>query len=265
MANLTNIPLVALREVHKQFGHSVILNGVSLEIFAGEAVAVIGPSGTGKSTLLRLICGLIQPDKGEVLLKGAPQRDAVGGRDDLAIGMVFQQAALFDSLTVAENVGFVLYERSRLSDQEIRHQVREKLRLVGLDDVSDRYPSELSGGMRKRVSLARAILDTPNSCEGCQKILLYDEPTAGLDPVASTVVEDLMRSLKECGACDGYVVVTHQESTIRRTADRLVMLYQGLVRYSGSVASIDETDDPHIRQFFSGSTEGPIQLIGKEV
>jgi phospholipid/cholesterol/gamma-HCH transport system ATP-binding protein len=266
--SITTTPLLELRGVHKRFGSNTILDGVDLKLYAGEAVAIIGPSGTGKSTILRIMSGLLEPDRGEVLVDGKPL-DAVAGTDsNVNIGMVFQQAALFDSLTVAENVGFYLFEHSRLARLEILKIVEEKLRQVGLPNICDRYPSQLSGGMRKRVSLARAIITDPTVKESSKQskhVLLYDEPTAGLDPVASTIIEDLICNLKdEQNACDSYIVVTHQDSTIRRTADRVIMLYGGKVCWQGSVDELDATDSPHIRQFFSGSINGPIQVLDRE-
>ena len=260
-------PLLELRGVHKSFGTNSVLDGVDLAVHTGEAIAIIGPSGTGKSTILRLICGLIAPDVGEVYINGnlVESEDIQESSHGLSIGMVFQNAALFDSLTVAENIGFSLFEHSRLSRREIYRLVEHKLALVGLENICDRYPSELSGGMRKRVSFARAIMDDPTTKTQTKKVLLYDEPTAGLDPVASTIIEDLMRSLRDQQVCDSYIVVTHQNSTIRRTADRLIMLYRGSVRYAGNVSTIDTADNPYVKQFFSGNTEGPIQLLTKEV
>ena len=261
-------PLLELRDIHKSFGSNPVLNGVDLTVHSGEAIAIIGPSGTGKSTILRIICGLLAPEQGELYINGnlaSSEDDIQEGGYGLSIGMVFQNAALFDSLTVAENVGFSLFEHSRLSRREIYRLVEHKLALVGLENICDRYPSQLSGGMRKRVSFARAIMDDPTAKTQTKKVLLYDEPTAGLDPVASTIIEDLMRSLREQQVCDSYIVVTHQDSTIRRTADRLIVLYRGSVRYAGNVSTIDTVDNPYVRQFFSGSTEGPIQLLTREV
>ena len=267
--NSSNVvtPLLELRGIHKSFGSNVVLNGVDIALHTGEAIAIIGPSGTGKSTILRLICGLLAPDQGEVYINGnlVSTEDIQEENSGLSIGMVFQNAALFDSLTVAENIGFLLFEHSRLSKREIYRLVEDKLALVGLENISDRYPSELSGGMRKRVSFARAIMDDPTAQTQTKKVLLYDEPTAGLDPVASTIIEDLMRSLRKQNVCDSYIVVTHQDSTIRRTADRLLVLYRGSVRYAGNVSTIDTVDNPYVKQFFSGSIEGPIQLLTKEV
>ena len=268
--NSSNVvtPLLELRDIHKSFGSNAVLNGVDLTVHSGEAIAIIGPSGTGKSTILRIICGLLAPEQGELYINGnlaSSEDDIQEGGYGVSIGMVFQNAALFDSLTVAENVGFSLFEHSRLSRREIYRLVEHKLGLVGLENICDRYPSQLSGGMRKRVSFARAIMDDPTTKTQTKKVLLYDEPTAGLDPVASTIIEDLMRSLREQQVCDSYIVVTHQDSTIRRTADRLIVLYRGSVRYAGNVSTIDTVDNPYVRQFFSGSTEGPIQLLTREV
>ena len=257
-------PLIQLKGVSKSFGSNVILDEVDLTIHRGEALAIIGPSGTGKSTVLRIMAGLLAPDSGEIYVQGQMRRGLIDDAPDpIVIGMVFQQAALFDSLTVEENVGFLLYEHSRLRRSQIRNLVQHNLDMVGLADAIDRYPAELSGGMRKRVSFARAIMSNPDNPKETPEVLLYDEPTAGLDPIASTVIEDLIRQL-QCteGVCGTYGIVTHQNSTIRRTADRIVFLYQGKVRWQGTVDDIDTTEEPLIRQFFSGSVEGPIHLVG---
>lgn len=257
-------PLIELKGVSKSFGNNKVLDNVDLTIYRGEAVGIIGPSGTGKSTILRVIAGLIALDSGDVFIKGVHREGLIeDGTDPVGIGMVFQQAALFDSLTVEENVGFSLYQYSKLRRSRIRELVHEKLEMVGLSEIGDRYPAELSGGMRKRVSFARAIMSNPDNPKDAPEVLLYDEPTAGLDPIASTVIEDLIRHL-QCtqGACGTYAIVTHQQSTIRRTADRLVFLYQGKVQWQGSVSEIDTTDHPLIRQFISGSISGPIHVAG---
>lgn len=256
-------PLIELKGVSKSFGSSVILDKVDLTIHRGEALAIIGPSGTGKSTILRIIAGLLAPDAGEVYVQGQQRKGLIeDAPDPIGIGMVFQQAALFDSLTVDENVGFLLYQHSNLPRSRIRELVEHSLEMVGLAEASDRYPAELSGGMRKRVSFARAIISNPENPKDTPSVLLYDEPTAGLDPIASTVIEDLIRQL-QCtqGVCGTYAIVTHQDSTIRRTADRIVFLYQGKVQWDGGVSEIDTTNHPLIRQFVSGSVEGPIQLV----
>ncbi|MFK0730261.1 MAG: ABC transporter ATP-binding protein [Gloeotrichia echinulata HAB0833] len=257
-------PLIELKGISKTFGSNKVLDNVDLKIDRGEAVGIIGPSGTGKSTVLRMIAGLLAPDAGEIYVQGV-RRDGLieDGTDPIDIGMVFQQAALFDSLTVEENVGFLLYQNSKIQRSRIRDMVHEKLDMVGLPGISHLYPSELSGGMRKRVSFARAIMSNPDSPKEGAELLLYDEPTAGLDPIASTVIEDLIRHLQQAqGVCSTYAIVTHQDSTIRRTADRLVFLYQGRVQWQGKVSEIDTTDHPLIRQFMSGSVAGPIQVVG---
>lgn len=257
-------PLIELRGVSKAFGQNVVLDQVDLKIYRGEALGIIGPSGTGKSTILRLIAGLLAPDEGEIYVQGQQRQGlAEDGRDPIAVGMVFQQAALFDSLTVDENVGFVLYQHSRMRRSQIRELVERKLELVGLRGIGDRYPAELSGGMRKRVSFARAIMNNPENPADSPEVLLYDEPTAGLDPIASTVIEDLIRDLQhQKDGCGTHAIVTHQDSTIRRTADRLIFLYRGKVQWQGSISEIDVTEDPIMRQFFSGSVKGPIQVLG---
>ncbi len=257
-------PLIQLRGISKKFGNNVILDGVDLDIYQGEGLGIIGPSGTGKSTVLRIIAGLLAPDEGSVYIQGQKRRGLIeDSNDPIYIGMVFQQAALFDSLTVEENVGFRMLQQSGLSRRQVRRLVDEKLDLVGMHGVADRYPDQLSGGMKKRVSFARAIMSNPERPEDNPEVLLYDEPTAGLDPIASTVIEDLVRNLQVVeGGCPTHVMVTHQDSTIRRTTDRIIFLYQGKVQWSGRTTDIDRTDDPVVRQFFSASTEGPIRVIG---
>jgi phospholipid/cholesterol/gamma-HCH transport system ATP-binding protein len=257
-------PLIQLRGISKKFGNNVILDGVDIDIYKGEGLGIIGPSGTGKSTVLRVIAGLLAPDEGSVYIQGQERRGLIeDSNDPIYIGMVFQQAALFDSLTVEENVGFRMLQNSRLSRRQVRKLVEAKLDLVGMHGVADRYPDQLSGGMKKRVSFARAIMSNPERPEDNPEVLLYDEPTAGLDPIASTVIEDLVRNLQVVeGGCQTHIMVTHQESTIRRTTDRIIFLYQGKVQWTGRTKDIDKTDDPVVRQFFSASTEGPIRVIG---
>lgn len=268
MSELTSqanqVPVIELKGISKSFGRNQVLDDIDLTIYNGDALCIIGPSGTGKSTVLRIIAGLAAADSGEIYIAGKKRQGLIeDAKDPISIGMVFQQAALFDSLTVDENVGFLLYQKSKLPRQRIRNLVNERLEMVGLGGIGDRYPSELSGGMRKRVSFARAIMYNPEDIESRPQVLLYDEPTAGLDPIASTVIEDLIRQL-HCmdGICNTYAIVTHQDSTIRRTADRLVFLYQGKVQWQGYIDEIDRTDHQFIRQFMSGSTDGPIHVGG---
>jgi phospholipid/cholesterol/gamma-HCH transport system ATP-binding protein len=260
---MTSEKLIELKGISKAFGDHVILDRIDLTIYRGEALAIIGPSGTGKSTILRIIAGLLAPDAGEIYVRGQLRRGLVeDAADSLRISLVFQQTALFDSLTVEQNVGFFLYEHSRLSPQEIRALVEEKLEMVGLQGISDRYPAELSGGMRKRVSFARAIVTNPENPQDNPELLLYDEPTAGLDPIASTVIEDLIRRIQTLPeSCHTYIMVTHQNSTIRRTADRVIFLYDGKIQWQGKATEIETTDNLMVRQFFSASIEGPIRLL----
>ncbi|KAJ6343575.1 hypothetical protein OIU76_005340 [Salix suchowensis] len=242
--------LIECRNVYKSFGEKHILRGVSFKIRHGEAVGIIGPSGTGKSTILKIIAGLLAPDRGEVYIRGKKRDGLISDEEmsGLRIGLVFQSAALFDSLTVRENVGFLLYENSSMPEEQIKDLVAETLAAVGLKGVEDRLPSELSGGMKKRV-------------------LLYDEPTAGLDPIASTVVEDLIRyvhlkdedALGKPGKIASYVVVTHQHSTIRRAVDRLLFLHEGKVVWQGMTHEFMTSTKPIVQQFASGSLDGPIK------
>jgi phospholipid/cholesterol/gamma-HCH transport system ATP-binding protein len=255
-------PLLELQGIAKAFGSNRVLDGVDLTLERGEAIAIIGPSGTGKSTILRIIAGLLAADRGDIWISGQHRQGLIeDALDPVGIGMVFQQAALFDSLTVEENVGFLLYQHSHLAAKEIHHLVEEVLDMVGLPGIADSYPAQLSGGMRKRVSFARAIVSNPENPKDRPALLLYDEPTAGLDPIASTVIEDLIRDIQRSRGCSSYIIVTHQDSTIRRTADRVIFLHEGKIQWNGSVRDIDTTDNPYVRQFFSGQVEGPIQLV----
>jgi phospholipid/cholesterol/gamma-HCH transport system ATP-binding protein len=255
-------PLIELKGITKRFGSKAVLDQVDLSIYHGEALSIIGPSGTGKSTILRIIAGLLAPDEGEIYVAGQRRIGLIEDTPDgIGVGMVFQQAALFDSLTVEENVGFVLHQHTRLSHEEIRRLVNEKLEMVGLPGIGDRYPAQLSGGMRKRVSFARAIMTNPENPAQDPEVLLYDEPTAGLDPIASTVIEDLIRDLQRSGGCETYVMVTHQDSTIRRTSDRIIFLYNGKIQWQGTADDIDTTTHPAVRQFFDGQINGPIQVM----
>lgn len=257
-------PLIELKGISKKFGQKAILDEVDLTIYEGEALVIIGPSGTGKSTILRIIAGLLSPDSGEIYVRGTQRKGLIEEhKENINISMVFQQAALFDSLSVDENVGFSLYQNSRLSREKVRQLVEEKLEMVGLPGTADLSPAQLSGGMKKRVSFARAIMSNPDDPDSYPAAILYDEPTAGLDPIASTVIEDLVRQLQNNNTgCGTYIMVSHQDSTIRRTADRVIFLYGGKVQWEGNVTDIDTTDHPMVRQFFSASVEGPIRVIG---
>lgn len=238
--------MIAFRGVEKAFGLNRVLKGFSLAVREGETVVIVGGSGSGKSVALKHVVGLLEPDAGEVEVDGQivhrlPRRELTELRSH--IGYVFQFAALFDSMTVEENLAFGLLRR-RLSEAEIRERVAEGLRLVDLPDAGPRMPAELSGGMRKRVGLARAIALRP-------KYLLYDEPTTGLDPVTAAVIDELMiRTRAALGVTS--IVITHDMRSAYRIGDRIAMLHDGRIRQEGTVAEIQQTTDPVVRQFIEG-------------
>ena len=238
---------IEVKNLTKAFDERKVLDDISFNVEDGETLAVVGFSGSGKSTILKLICGLLTPDAGEIKTTGGE------------IAMVFQYSALFDSLNVADNIAFALHERKDLrnkySEKEIKNIVSEKLELVGLKGIESKFPSELSGGMQKRVSFARAIVTEP-------KTILYDEPTAGLDPISSTLIEDYIVRLKEETHASS-LVVTHQMSTIQRTANRVIMLYDGKIVYEGTPEDMLRQDTPYTKQFVTASLEGPMQMIAE--
>ncbi len=241
--------MIEFQDLYKGFEEKEVLRGLSLRIRDGETVVIIGYSGTGKSVALKHIVGLLHPDAGDVIVDGqAVSTLDKGGLTLLrqGIGYVFQFAALFDSMTVAENLALGL-RRRRLGDEEIEDRVREALALVDLSGTGDRLPAELSGGMRKRVGIARAIALRP-------RYILYDEPTTGLDPVTSAVIDRLMVRTREHLGVTG-VVVTHDMRSAYTVGDRIAMLYEGRVRQVGSVPEIQQTDDPVVRQFIEGRAE----------
>lgn len=244
---------IEIRDVHKTFGTNEVLRGVNLVIEKGETLVVIGSSGGGKSVLLKLITGLLEPDSGEILYDGqslAKMTPEEMEAHQMKFGMLFQSAALFDSLNVLENVGFVLEEHRGMSKTEIRPIVREKLRMVGLEGIEHQMPSSLSGGMKKRVGLARAICYDP-------QVILYDEPTTGLDPINSDVINDLIISMQEKLHVTS-VVVTHDMTSAYKVADRIAMLYRGEIIGVGTPEEIQRTQNPIIHQFVTGSAHGPI-------
>jgi phospholipid/cholesterol/gamma-HCH transport system ATP-binding protein len=238
--------------LEKRFGAKTVLRGATCDFLPGEISVVIGPSGCGKSTLLRMLIGLATPDAGAIYCNGEDltRLDRHGWiRFRHGVGMVFQSGALFDSMTVAENVGFSLREHTPMSEAAIREIADAKLAVVGLAGTGDAYPSELSGGMQKRVAIARAIARDP-------QLILYDEPTTGLDPITSTVIEDLIvRISRETRATS--IVVTHQLSTIFRTADRITMVHQGHVIGSGTPDQMRASTDPVIASFLTGEPAAP--------
>ncbi|UTS80082.1 ABC transporter ATP-binding protein [Phaeobacter piscinae] len=247
--------MIQMNDVHKAFGDNRVLQGMTLEIPKGSSMVIIGGSGTGKSVALKSILGLIKPDSGEILVDGKPADS--GDRDKFLarFGMLFQGAALFDSLPVWQNVAFRLLRGSlKRPVDEAREIAIEKLRRVGLKaDVADRLPAELSGGMQKRVGLARAIAAEP-------EIIFFDEPTTGLDPIMSGVINDLIREIVvEMGATA--MTITHDMTSVRAIADNVAMLHGGVIQWTGPVADMDQSGDPYMEQFIHGRAEGPIEAV----
>jgi phospholipid/cholesterol/gamma-HCH transport system ATP-binding protein len=252
-------PLARMQNLTVRWGSRTVLDQVNLDLAAGERLVVVGPSGAGKSTVLRLLAGLQLPTSGQLELHGVPQTYLrLDQRHPPDVRLVFQNPALLGSLTVGENVGFLLYRHSRLSEREIRQQVREALEAVGLSGIEEQLPGELSGGMQKRVSFARALIQDPTGNEGQMPLLLFDEPTAGLDPVACTRIEDLIVRTTAVAQASS-VVVSHVHSTIERSGTRVVLLYDGQFRWCGSVEDYRSCSDPYVVQFRSGSLRGPMQ------
>ncbi len=242
--------MISFADVKKSFGKNLVLNGFSLDVLDGETMIILGYSGTGKSVALKHIVGLLEPDKGHVEVDGQIVHNL--DRDGLlhlrsTIGYVFQFAALFDSMTVEENLTLGL-KRQQVPEAEMRDRVRESLSLVDLEGSEALYPAELSGGMRKRVGIARAIALRP-------RYILYDEPTTGLDPVTSAVINQLMVRTREKLGVTG-IVVTHDLESAYMVGDRIAMLYQGCIRQVGPVDQIRRTHDPILRQFLDGRPEG---------
>jgi len=245
--------MIRVEGVHKSFGQNHVLRGINLEVKCGESMVIIGGSGTGKSVLLRCIIGLLHPDQGEIVVDGQ-ETSRLNEKEwnvlTRKFGMLFQRDALFDSVKVWENVGFGLRRHTKLKDDEIKAIAVEKLRLVGLQNVEESMPAELSGGMRKRVSLARAIAMEP-------QILLYDEPTTGLDPIMSNVINDLIVAMREKLEVTS-ITITHDMESAYRTADRMAMLFRGEIVEVGTPEEIRNTSNEIVRQFILGEVEGPI-------
>jgi phospholipid/cholesterol/gamma-HCH transport system ATP-binding protein len=253
---VTNSPKICLRGVTKSFGAKKVLQGIDLDVAAGESVVVIGGSGSGKSVLLKCILGLIKPDSGSILIDG---EESVGiGEDARAkvmrkFGMLFQGGALFDSLRVWENVAFGPIQSDGMNPRKAREVAIAKLGAVGLGpEIGELSPSELSGGMQKRVALARAIARAP-------EIIFFDEPTTGLDPIMADVINDLIvKCVSDLGATA--VSITHDMASARKIGHRIGMLYDGRLIWQGPVADIDRSGNAHVDQFIHGRAEGPIQM-----
>ncbi len=235
--------MIEVQNIFKKFDDKEVLKDITFKVEKGETLAIVGVSGSGKSTILKIISGLLKPDSGQVIL------------GDKNFAMLFQYSALFDSLNIADNISFALDEREDLKGKytkaQIKEIIKEKLNIVGLSGIENKYPNELSGGMQKRVSFARGIVTDP-------KIILYDEPTAGLDPISSTVIEDYMTVLKkELNAAS--IVVTHQMSTITRTADKVIMLYNGHIVWNGTPNEMLKADNEYTKQFVEAQKDGPMR------
>lgn len=247
--------MIELQNVHKSFGSNHVLRGVDVSVNKGKSLVIIGGSGTGKSVTIKCILGLVKLDQGTIFVDGqdvnSAERDAFLAR----FGMLFQGGALFDSLTIWQNVAFrLLRGRLKKPQGEARAIAIEKLRRVGLKaDVADKFPAELSGGMQKRVGLARAIAAEP-------EIIFFDEPTTGLDPIMSGVINDLIREIVvEMGATA--ITITHDMSSVRAIADQVAMLHEGKIRWSGSIKDMDQSGDPFLSQFINGRADGPIEAV----
>ena len=239
--------MIEVSQLRKSFGTQEVLRGVNLSISRGESAVIIGGSGCGKSVLLRHIIGLIQPDSGDVRIEGESivnlnERELIKVRRKF--GMLFQSAALFDSLTVAENVGFLLDREEIMSQEAIRKTVAEALELVDLGGTENKKPAELSGGMRKRVGLARAIIYKP-------EIIVYDEPTTGLDPVVSDSIDQLVIKMRDQLNCTT-IVVTHDTRSMRRVGNHVMMLHHGLIHANGKPNEIFKSTDPIVHKFVNG-------------
>ena len=249
---------IEMTGVVKHFGPKKVLQGVDLSVGKGQSTVIIGGSGTGKSVTLKCVLGIITPDQGTITVDGEDVTHATGRRRETQLdkfGMLFQGGALFDSLPVWQNVAFRLLQGARKKTKaEAREIAIEKMRRVGLTpDNADLFPAELSGGMQKRVGLARAIAAEP-------EVIFFDEPTTGLDPIMADVINDLIREIVvEMGATA--MTITHDMSSVRKIADRVAMLHEGVIQWEGPVAEIDSTDNPYVHQFVNGLPEGPIEAI----
>lgn len=244
---------IKIVDLHKSFGEKKVLKGVNLEIQPGETMVIIGQSGSGKSVLLKHIIGIMKPDSGKIFVDGQ-EITSLSSEEMMKLsrkfGMLFQGAALFDSLTVAENVAFGLRRHTNLSEEEIKKMVTASLERVGLRGVENLLPYELSGGMKKRVGLARAIAYSP-------EIILYDEPTTGLDPIRADAINDLILQLKKDLKVTS-IVITHDMNTTYKVADRIAMLYDGRIIEVGTPEEIKNSTNPVVQQFIHGRATGPI-------
>lgn len=248
--------MIIISNLHKSFGKKQVLKGVNLKIYDGESLVILGPSGCGKSVLLKHIIGLMQPDKGQVIIDGQDISNFTPKEFDalrMRMGMLFQSAALFDSLNVEDNITFGLRRHTELTSKAIHHIASEKLEMVGLPGTNYLMPSELSGGMRKRVGLARAIAMEP-------EIILYDEPTTGLDPIMTSAIDELHLSLKKRLGVTS-IVVTHDLKSAYRVCDRIALHYGGQIVEIGTREQIINSPSPIVQQFIKGEAQGPMTLL----
>jgi phospholipid/cholesterol/gamma-HCH transport system ATP-binding protein len=247
---------IEIKDLVKSFDGRIVLNGINLTVYKGETLVIMGGSGCGKSTLLRHMIGTHRPDSGSVIIKGrdiTKLKESEFDKIRKIYGMVFQNAALYDSMTVKENIALALREHTKLAPDIIDIMIKMKLELVGLRGFEDFMPSQLSGGMRRRVGLARAISMDP-------EMVFYDEPTAGLDPIVAGVIDKLILDLSKKMHITS-VVVTHDMKSVFSIADRIVMLYEGKVIAEGAMEDMKNSNDPRIKQFVTGSPDGPIQFF----
>jgi phospholipid/cholesterol/gamma-HCH transport system ATP-binding protein len=246
-----DVPVIEIRDLWKSFDDSEVLRGVNLSVHDGETMVVLGPSGCGKSVLLKHVIGLLKPERGAVIVEGVDISELTpNGLKELRMryGMVFQGAALFDSMTVGENVGLPLKEHRRLRGRELDDTVESKLRMVGLAGVSHMWPSDISGGMKKRVALARAIALDPD-------IILYDEPTTGLDPIMAEQINELIRSLqREVNATS--IVVTHDLHSAKFTGDKIALMHEGRIEFVGTMDELQRSDNAAVRNFIGRGHPG---------
>jgi len=254
-ADSKNVPMIKMSNVKKSFGDKHVLRGVNLEVQKGESLVVIGGSGTGKSVLLKNILGILEPDEGTIEVDGEVTTHVRGrARVELMhkFGMLFQGAALFDSLPVWENVAFGLIHGHKMSKEEARAVAIEKIKAVGMGErVADLYPAELSGGMQKRISLARAIATNPD-------IIFFDEPTTGLDPIMADVINDLIvKCVKDLGATG--LTITHDMASARKIADKVAMIHEGQIIWAGDIKDLDNSGNEYVDQFIHGRADGPIK------
>ncbi len=250
---------VETKNLSISWGEVNVLNQINFELNDGEKLAIVGPSGSGKSTILKILAGLILPTKGELRIFGEKQTYLrLDQNNPPDVRLVFQNPALLGSLTIEENVGFLLKRNKNLSKKLIHEIVLECLAEVGLFNIENKLPNELSGGMQKRVSFARALISDQTLKAKSKPLLLFDEPTAGLDPIASSRIEDLINKTND-KASGSSIVVSHVLSTIERTSDKVLMLYGGKFRWAGSIDEFKESKDPYVFQFRHGKLDGPMQ------